>query len=144
MENGQRFYEVKVSVRKVMENGMEKAVKELYLLKAYSFTEAETMMIEYIGKYAKEFDVVGIKIANYSEFLYHGGDDDTTYFRCKVNLITLDEKSGKEKMTPVYYLVDAKDIDSAKENLTTALQGTMQDYTVESIAETKIVDYIAE
>ncbi|MGN0089941.1 MAG: DUF4494 domain-containing protein [Alloprevotella sp.] len=139
-----QFYEVKISYRKMMENGMEKAVKEQYLMKACSFTDAEAKMVSYISPYVKEFSVVGIKIANYSEFLYHGADDDTTYFRCKVNLITLDEKSGKEKMTPVYYLVDAKDIDSAKENLTTALSDTMQDYTVESIAETNIVDYIAE
>ena len=54
--------------------------------------------------------------------------------------ITLDDKSGKEKNTSTYVLVQAADLGWAKENLDAGMKGTMADYQVLSVVETAIMD----
>lgn len=60
--------------------------------------------------------------------------------RC--NFITLDEKSGKEKKTPVDYLVQAQTVDGARKNLDEVMSKTMIDYTIVSVVETNIMEMI--
>ena len=61
-------------------------------------------------------------------------------YKVKINYITLDEQSGREKKTPAYMLVQASTIDDAKAWLEDGMKGTLSDYVVESIKETKIMD----
>lgn len=65
---------------------------------------------------------------------------DTMFFKAKIQFITLDEKSGKEKRTPMTYLVQATSLDNAVQNIGVAMQGTMIDYAKSSVVETKILD----
>lgn len=65
---------------------------------------------------------------------------DTMFFKAKIQFITTDEKSGKEKRTPMTYLVQATSLDNAVQNIGVAMQGTMIDYAKSSVAETKILD----
>lgn len=62
------------------------------------------------------------------------------WYKCKVNFISLDENSGIEKKTAQYMIVRATDIDDAKATLNDGMKGTMTDYQVEAITETKIMD----
>ncbi len=65
---------------------------------------------------------------------------DTMYNKAKLQFITIDEKTEKEKRSNVTYLVEATSLDNAVGNINTAMQGTMIDYTKSNIAETKIID----
>ena len=123
----------------MMENGMQKKVTEPYLVDALSFTEAEARIIEEIRPFISgEFTVADIKRARLNEIFFNEKGDK--YYKVKIYFITLDVKSGLEKKTSAYMLFQASTIDEAKDNLSEAMKGTMSDYVVESITETKIID----
>lgn len=133
------WFECVIKYDKVQENGMEKKVSESYLVDAISFTEAEARIIEEMkGFISGDFLVSGIKRSNISELFYNEVGDK--WFKCKVNFITLDEKSGSEKRTASYMLVYASTVDEADKNLKEGMKGTLADYEIESIKETKIMD----
>lgn len=124
---------------KVLENGQEKKVTEYYLVDALSFTEAETRVTEEMSHIINgEFKVESLKREKLTETFFHVSGDK--YYKTKVNYITLDERTGREKKQPVYMLVQASTIDEAKDRLIDGMKGTMSDYVVESITETKIID----
>lgn len=87
-----------------------------------------------------EFTVSDIKRANYSEIFPSDAECDDRWFKCKLCYITIDDKSGKEKNTSTYVLVQAADLGRAKENLDAGMKGTMADYQVPSVVETAIMD----
>ena len=133
------WFECKVRYEKVAENGMNKKVTEPYLVDALSFTEAEARIIEEITPFISgEFQVNAIKRANFSEIIPDENGDK--WFKCKLVFITLDEKSAREIKTATNILVQANNIDEAKLSLDEAMKGTMADYLVESVIETKIMD----
>ena len=133
------WFECKVKYDKMMENGMQKKVSEPYLVDALSFTEAEARIIKEITSYISgEFEVANIKKANYSEIFFDETADK--WFKCKLNFITLDEKSGMEKRTASYMLVQASDFSQALARLIDGMKGTLADYEVASIAETALIE----
>ena len=132
------WFECKIRYEKTMENGLIKKVTEPYLIDALSFTEAEARIIENVAPYISgEFSVRTIKPANICElFLNNRGE---RFYKCKVNFITLNKK-GKEKRTASYMLVVANSTDTAEKRLKEGMEGTMADYDIEAIVETKIMD----
>ena len=133
------WFECKVSYEKTMENGIVKKVTEPYLVDALSFTEAEARIIEEIKPYISgEFTISDIKRARIAEIFFNESGD--RYYKVKVSFSTLDEKSGAEKKTPVTMLAQASDIQEAKDVLQDGMKGTMADYTIEEIKETKLMD----
>ena len=135
------WFECKIRYEKVAENGMNKKVTEPYLVDALSFTEAESRIIEEITPFISgEFTVSDIKRANYSELFPSDEEAADRWFKCKLYFITLDEKSGVEKRTASYMMVQAADFKTALENLLKGMKGTMADYEIASITETLIMD----
>lgn len=134
------YFEVKITFDKTLENGKEKKVSELYLVDAVSFTEAEMK----INAFAvlPNFKVKSIRQYNVSEIVNNIDSEYTSYFKCKLNFISLDEKSGKEKKIAVYMLVDAETLDNAKTLLVEYMSGGLADYVIEKIEETKIIAVI--
>lgn len=133
------WFECRISYEKMMENGMQKKVTEPYLVDALSFTEAEARIIEQSRPLITgEFVVTDIKRARLSEIFFNENGDK--YYKVKINYITLDEQSGREKKTPAYMLVQASTIEEAKDRFENGMKGTLSDYVVESIKETKIMD----
>lgn len=134
------WFECKIRYEKIMENGMQKKVTEPYLVDALSFSEAEARIIEEVTSFISgEFIVSDIKRANYSELFPSDEESADRYFKCKLNFITLD-KSGKERTTSTYILVQAADLRDAVKKLDEGMKGTMADYRIESVAETAIID----
>ena len=135
------WFECKIRYEKVVENGMQKKVTEPYLVDALSFTEAEARIIEETTPFISGvFTVSDIKRANYSEIFPSDAECDDRWFKCKLCYITLDDKSGAEKKTSTYVLVQASDLERAKKNLDAGMKGTMADYQVPSVVETAIMD----
>ena len=124
-----------------MENGLTKKVSEPYLVDAISFTEAEKRIIEEIRPFMTgEFVIYDIKRANYSEVFFCDAESADRWFKCKLSFITLDEKSGAEKKTNSYALVQAGDLREAIKYLDEQMKGTIMDYQIASVAETMIMD----
>lgn len=137
----QKWFECSLKYDKVMENGKEKKVTELYLVDALSITEAEARLIEEMTPFISgEFQCKGIKEAKYSEIFFSEEVTADRYFKCKLLFITLDEKSGKEKTTSTQILVQAADLRDAVKKLDEGMKGTMADYQIASVSETKIMN----
>lgn len=135
------LYECGVRYGKMTKNGIIKAVTELYLVDAVSFTEAE-------GRITKEMGELGIyasfiptiKRTNYAEVVRSNDIEADKWFKVKVDFITVDEKTGKERLVPRYYIVHASDIDEARRTMDKHMQGTISDYVITTLDKTKIVD----
>ena len=135
------WFECKIRYEKTMENGMNKKVTEAYIVDALSFTEAEARIIEEMTPFISgEFTVSDIKRANYSELFFSEEEAADRWFKCKLSLITLDEKSGAEKKTSTNVLVQASDLRDAVKKLDEGMKGSMADYIISSMAETAIMD----
>ena len=135
------YFECKISYEKTMENGKEKKVSEPYLVDALSFTEAESRIIEEVKPFISgEFEVKSIRKYKLAEIVFDESGD--RFFKCKLNFITLDEKSGNEKKTATNILVQATTLDEAKVTLVEHMKTTMCDYSIEKIEETKIMAVI--
>ena len=135
------WFECKVRYEKIGENGIAKKVTEPYVFDALSFTEAEARIIEEISPFISgEFTVSDIKRANYSELFFAEEDSADRWFKCKVTFITLDEKSGAEKKSSTYMLVQAADLRDAIKKLDKGMEGGMADYQISAVTETPIMD----
>ncbi len=133
------WFECKVRYDKTLETGIQKKVTEPYLVDALSFTEAEARIIKEITPFINgEFEIANIKKAKINEMFFD--EEGDRWYKCKVNFITLDEKSGMEKKTPSNMLVQAINLNRALETLTKGMLGTLADYDVATIAETPIMD----
>lgn len=65
---------------------------------------------------------------------------DTRWYKSKLQFITIDEKTEKEKRSNVYYLVEGCSLESARSNIDEVMGGTMIDYSIASVSETPIMD----
>lgn len=65
---------------------------------------------------------------------------DSYWYKSKVQFITVDERTNKEKKSNVYYLVEGTSLANARSNIDQVFKGNMIDYKVASIIETKIMD----
>ena len=123
-----KWYQVKARLERVQDDGSQKMVSENYLVQAFSFGMAEDAIRNEIAPFASgEFDIVAVARKNYSEIItdkfgfesrINGGArrilgqknasiEADKWFKCKLNFITLDERSGKEKKTAQFFLVNA-------------------------------------
>ena len=133
------WFECKIRYDRMQENGTVKKVNEPYLVDALSFTEAESRIIEEMKPFISgDFSISAVKKTKISEIFFDESGDK--YYMVKFNIITLDEKSGVEKKSAVFTLVQAADFDSALVNFREGMNGTLSDYEVASISETQIMD----
>lgn len=135
------FFEVSVRYERVMENGSNKQVTELYLVDALSFTEAEARIIEEMTPFITgDFKVKAVRQANYSELFCSNNPNADTWYKARLAFVTLDEKSGAEKKTYTNILVQAVDLRESVKRLDEGMKGTLAEYEIVSIAQTKIMD----
>ena len=133
------YFECSVKFRKTDEEGVNKLVTESYIVSALSFSEAESNINEQMKVYVGEdFKIVNIKLTNYSEIATF--EDTDKWFKSKISLLYFDEESGKEKKSNIYMLVQANDAKNAYDNTIATLKGTISDFTIPSVSETKIVE----
>ena len=137
------WFECKVRYEQTQEDGMNKMVTETYVYKAEDFGEAYDKATKDMStSISGEFEITAMKIAQYKEIITQDERTEEKYYRVKVNLIILDEKTQKEKKTACYYLVNADSVEKARKYTDTALSDTMMDYVIEAVQEAKIIDVI--
>lgn len=138
------YYEVTVKVARIDKDGTKKMVKETIVVDAASFTEAERKATEfYEGEKLEK--VCAIKEAPYREYVrYDNTNPDDGFFKVVVGMITIDEKTEKEKIAKVACLVNADTTQKAQDIMTALLNTTMIDYKVISVKETTVIDILLD
>lgn len=135
------WFECKVETEKLLEGGATKKVTEPYLVDALNFTEAEARIIQEISPYCNgQLKVADIKRVKYSEMFTSDKDSADKWYKVKCMFITLDEKSQTEKKTASYMLVQASDFHDAIRAFDEGMKGSMADYEINTVQETKILD----
>ena len=135
------WFECKIQYEKMMEDGLQKKVVETYTIDALSFTEAEQRIMEEMSSYISgEFTIKDIKIAPYGEIFFSDEEMADKWYKTKLQFITIDEKTAKEKKSSVNYLVNAGTLNGAVKNIDEVMGGTMIDYIIYSVSETSLMD----
>lgn len=130
-----------VSVERITEEGLQKQVKEKYVLDALTFGEAEKRITEEMKSYTSgEFEVLNINPCPFKEVLFSDDSSADRWYKAKLQFITIDEKTEKEKRSNVTYLVQASSFDNAKRNIEDVMGGTMIDYVIVKVEETQYLD----
>ena len=134
-----KWFECKVSLKRTLEDGLQKQVKEVYIVDAVNFTEAEARILDETKVYG-DVTLISIKYCEANEIVDSHNPLDGLWYKVKVAMISIDESAGKEKKVNVIYYVRAKDFKSAFENTERWLGGSVMDSTIISIAETNIME----
>lgn len=135
------WFECRIKYEKTMEDGLQKKVTEAYVVDALSFTEAEQRIMEEMSSYISgEFEVSDIKKAVYKEIFFSDEELADRWYKAKLQFITIDEKTEKEKRSNVSYLVQAGTLNGAVKNIDSAMGGTMIDYVIAAVVETSLMD----
>ena len=135
------WFKTKVRFEKMGEDGLNKKVTEDYVVDALSHTEAEERITEEMKTFVSgEFDVKSIVPATFKEIFFSDDPDDDKWYQVKVDFITIDESSEKEKRSKVTYLVQAGSVNRAIKNVDEVMGGTMIDYEIVSVNSTKFWD----
>ena len=132
-----KYIETKVRSEQIQGDGTMKQVTDLYLVVAESFTEAETRIMEEVEAESVE----AVSRSNVRELFLSVDAADDKFYKARVEFISIDEKSMKEKRKSHVILVQASDINSALKRLQNGMSGTISDYEVISINKTAILDY---
>ena len=135
------WFETAVRYERQMENNIQKMVTETYVVDAFTFGEAEEAITKEMTAFVSgEFNVKNITPANYGEIFFSDVDDDDKWYKAKLQFITIDEKSEKEKRSNVTYLVQAKSLARALRYIDEVMGKTMIGYDVVGLNETKLMD----
>lgn len=135
------WYEVAFRYEKTLEDGSEKTVTEQYVVEALSFTEAEQRILKELGQYVRgEYYVKAIKKAVYKDVFFENDKKEEKWFKTKLQFITIDEKTGKEKRFNVIYLVQSNSLIAVCKTIDKIMVDSVHDYESVSIQATKIVE----
>lgn len=132
------LFEVGVRMERTLESGKVAKVVEQFVVDALSFTEAETRIISEVGAYGTDIEVLTMKRSRCTELVGDGSKEK--WFKAKVNYITINEKTGNERKTPCYYFVNADSIAEAKSMVDDFFRGTLIDYSIATLDETKVLE----
>lgn len=135
------WFETKIRYEKTQEDGRQKPITEQYVVDALSFSEAEASILEEMKVYISgDYKITDIRPAAYHEVFFSDMDKDDKWYKAKLQFLTIDEKTEKEKRTTVTYLVQAASLNGAVKNIEDVMGSTAIDYDLVSINETQIMD----
>ena len=138
-----KYFEVGVRYEKTQEDGTAKKVTETYLIDALSFSEVEKRITEAMEAYISgEFSVVTEKITNIADVVNTDDVLADKFYKVKFSIITVDEKTGKEKKQTQLIVVKASSNDDARDRYKQYYKDAPVDLVLEAVSETKYIDYI--
>lgn len=135
-----QWFETKVKYDKTMlDTGAIKSVTEPYLVDALSFTEAEARITKEMEPFVSgELTVTAVRKVRFEDVLYHEGGD--RWYKVKINMITLDEKTGAEKRSASFSLVQASEFKLALDYFLEAMKSVLFDFEIVNITEMAYID----
>lgn len=135
-----QWFETKVKYDKSMlDTGAIKSVTEPYLVDALSFTEAEARITKEMEPFVSgELTVTAVRKVRFEDVLYHEGGD--RWYKVKINMITIDEKTGAEKRSASFSLVQASEFKLALDYFLEAMKSVLFDFEIVNITEMAYID----
>lgn len=135
-----QWFETKVKYDKTMlDIGAIKSVTEPYLVDALSFTEAEARITKEMEPFVSgELTVTAVRKVRFEDVLYHEGGD--RWYKVKINMITIDEKTGAEKRSASFSLVQASEFKLALDYFLEAMKSVLFDFEIVNITEMAYID----
>lgn len=130
---------VKCSFTKVMEDCTSKKVTEAYLVDAMSCTEAEARAVKELSCYYEDLEVSSVTEKKGVDVI--GKEEHEDFFLAKVAIISLDERSGKEKKTVSTSYVRGNSFKDAYTAVDSELAKSMAYTEILSLSKTNIVEY---
>ncbi len=135
------WFVCKIKYEKVTEDGTQKKVSETHVVDALSFSEAEKRITENISAYISgDYEIVDISIAPFKEIFFADDNMSDKWYKSKLQFITIDEKTDKEKRSNSTYLVQAASLEGARKSIDEVMGTTMIDYVIAGVNETNIMD----
>lgn len=134
------WYQGKIRYQIVDEKDKTVKVTEVYLVDAVSYTDAEARIYSAVASNTPDFHLFGLSRMKIHE-VFFVEDGSETWFKVKVNFMSFDEKSQKEKRTPFNMLINAANPLEAY-NLISERLGTVEDYQITDINITNILEVI--
>lgn len=138
----EKLFEVSVQYGKRMSNGHIRKTTDVYIIESLSFADAELRAHELICDFIDvDSEVIAEKIVNIAEVVT---TDDVTadkFYKVKHSLITISEKTGKEKKQAQYIIIQASSVDDARERYKQHIKGWLVYVVMEALIETKYIDY---
>lgn len=131
-----QWYESTLRIERAGDDGNLKAVPEKYLFEADSYTDAENRTISSIVAEG-EMSIENITKKKFAEVHLCNSD---LFFCATIEIITLDEKSGKEKKSTERLLINAVSFGDAYNHFKTLMDGTVVPYNLVSLSRTKILE----
>lgn len=131
------WFNCKVSYMKPDSEGNESKKTEQFVLDAYTYTEAETRMVEILDSEGlRPFEITQITKTTLIEVIRFAECDK--WFRVKVSLSTVDESKGVEKEANQYILVSATDVRDAYDKASGHMNAVKVGYVIPSVVYQKI------
>lgn len=131
------WFNCKVSYIKPDSEGSEVKKTEQFVLDAYTYTEAETRMVEILeAEGIRPFEITQITKTTLVEVIRFAECDK--WFKVKVSLTTVDVNKGTEKEANQYLLVSAEDVKDAFEKVKTHMNAVHVGYVIPSVVYQKI------
>lgn len=135
------YYQTTARVDRITENGEQKKVSEKYLVDALTCFEAiELTTAEVQDTTSGEYELTEVKKTAISETF--GNLEAEKFFIAKVNFITVDERTAKEKRTTFQWFIGADEYDIAKAVLTEEIKKSIADIEIAGLVESPIVGFI--
>lgn len=88
-----------------------------------------------VGKGQEQYD---------ADIDFNRANVDSHFYKVKVAFITIDERTGKDKLTNVQMLVEGCCLHDASTGIDDIFKGSMSDFTAMSVVSTRIVDVITK
>ena len=136
------YFEIKIKYTKTFEDGRVKPVVEKLFTSTISFAEAEHRAYFYAGQLSlTDIELKSVRIVPFYDFIRPTTEYGPFYI-ATLEVLTLDEKTGREKKCKKKVLVQATDRGKAEEQLKEVMGSTLLDWRLIGLDETDIVDYI--
>lgn len=138
----EKLFEVSVQYDKRMSNGHIRKTTDVYIIESLSFADAELRAYELICDFIDgDSEVIAEKIVNIAEVITTDDASADKFYKVKHSLITINEKTAKEKKQAQYLIIQASSVDDARDRYKQHIKGCIEDVVMEALIETKYVDY---
>ena len=137
------FLEISIRFEKEQPNGETKKATERYVIEAESFSEAEARTAELASNEGiYDYELRSAAQANYNEIVSADASNELRWYKTKVSFLATDENADKEKRYSKTYLVQGSSLLAAVKNIENIFKGSILDYRIASILETKNIDVL--
>ena len=137
------YFECKVSYQKETGDGKLKPAKDVYIIEAINFADAETRVLEQVRPFVfagQEVNMQTMRKVNFAEVVPN--EQGHYWFKAKVQFTTVDEERGKEKKLNVQLLVEEENMESAYRTVNKLMEQSANDYEILNLQQTAIVEVI--